>query len=113
LSENLAEEAAEEGDTPPSYSTQQTALSQESQLFSDVNFMRAHHTQYIMLRATNPLDLLFLARFFHHAFPEGRVITVGSEILFTRELDSAEFRGSMALTNYPLLPQLRLALLNH
>jgi hypothetical protein len=105
LSEDLGADGSEQGDTPASYSTQQMALTEEAELYGLVSFLRAHHSRYVAVRGSNPLDYLFLTRFLHHAYPEGRVIVVGSEILFTRELDTTEFRGSMALTNFPLLPR--------
>ena len=101
------EESSGEGDTVANYSSQQSALAEEADLYGLVSFLRSHHTRYVVLRSTNPLDYLFLTRFLHHVYPEGRVVTVGSEILFRREVDTTEFRGTMALTNYPLLPMLQ------
>jgi hypothetical protein len=105
LSDDFGSESTEEGDTPATYSNQRIALTEEAQLYGLVSFLRSHHTRYIALRGSNPLDYLFLTRFLHHAFPEGRVVTVGSEMLFTRERDTTEFRGTMALTNFPLMPR--------
>lgn len=82
-----------------------TPLAQEAVLYGLVSTLRTHHIRYLLLRCTNPLDYLFLTRFFHQAYPEGRVVTVGSDLLFRREIDTTEFRGVMALTNYPLLPR--------
>lgn len=107
LSDNLQSDDNEQGDTPLTYSKGQIAMTEEAELYGLVTFLRAHHTHYIALRGSNPLDYVFLTRFLHRAFPEGRVVTVGSEILLTRELDTTEFRGSMALTNFSLLPRLQ------
>ncbi len=101
------EESSGEGDAVANYSRQQSALAEEADLYGLVSFLRSHHTRYIVLRSTNPLDYLFLTRFLHHVYPEGRVVTVGSEILFRREVDTTEYRGTLALTNYPLLPMLQ------
>ncbi len=107
LNPDEGNEGSEQSDTVASFSREQSALAEEADLYGLVSFLRAHHTRYILMRSTNPLDYLFLTKFFHHAYPEGRVVTVGSEILFRREIDTTEFRGTMALTNYPLLPFLQ------
>ena len=101
-------QAGEEGnpsDTIPAYSGHLTPVSQEAMLYGIVSYMRAHHTRYVLLRCSNPLDFLFLTRFFHRAYPEGRIVTVGSDLLFRREIDTTEFRGVLSLSNYPLLPR--------
>lgn len=92
-------------DTVHDYSGNVTPLSQEAVLYGIVGTMRTHHTKYIVLRCTNPLDFVFLSRFFHRAYPEGRVVVVGQDLLFLREIDNTEFRGLLALSNYPLLPK--------
>jgi hypothetical protein len=107
LNSDVREEAVEDSDTVAAYSKQQSALGEESELYGLVSFLRAHHSQYVLLRSSNPLDYLFLSRFLHHAYPEGRVVTVGADMLFRREIDTTEFRGTMALTSYPLLPRLQ------
>jgi hypothetical protein len=92
-------------DTIQAYSGDQTAIEQEAVLYGIVSYLRAHHNRYIILRCTNPLDSLFLIRFFHRAYPEGRIVTVGADLLFRREIDTTEFRGVLALSNYALLPR--------
>lgn len=94
-----------EPDTITSYAGDEVSLDEEADLYELVSFLRSHHTHYLLLRCSNPDDFLFLTRFFHHAYPEGRIITLGSDELFRREADTSEFRGVMALTNYPLLPR--------
>jgi hypothetical protein len=100
-----AGEPASASDTIPAYSGEMTAVAQEAILYGIVSNLRVHHTRYLILRCTNPLDYLFLIRFFHRAYPEGRVVTVGADLLFRREIDTTEFRGVFALSNYPLLPR--------
>lgn len=91
-------------DTVPPFSGSVSALSQEAYLFGVVSFLRSHHTRYLLLRCTNPLDFLFLTRFFHRAYPQSRIVTVGSDLLFRREIDTTEFRGTLSISSYPLLP---------
>jgi hypothetical protein len=107
LQENaeLEGEAANITDTIRSYSGSFTPVAEETVLYGLVSNLRAHHSRYIVLRCTNPLDFLFLTRFFHRAYPEGRIVTVGSDLLFRREIDTTEFRGVLALSSYPLLPR--------
>ncbi len=105
LRSTLADSTSEDADTIRSYSGQQTALDQEAELFELVSFLRAHHTRYLVLRCTNTLDDLFLTRFFRRTYPEGQIITIGSEDLFRREVDTSEFRGTMMISNFPLIPR--------
>jgi hypothetical protein len=101
----LPDEGGNPSDTIQAYSGHLTPIAQEAVLYGIVSYMRGHHTRYVMLRCTNPLDFLFLTRFFHRAYPEGRIVTVGSDLLFRREIDTTEFRGVLSLSNYPLLPR--------
>ena len=81
------------------------AIDQEAYLYGLVSILRTHHARYLILRCTNPLDFLFLTRFFHRAYPQARIVTVGSDLLFRREIDTTEFRGVLSVTSYPLLPR--------
>ncbi len=92
-------------DTIPAYSGSVSAVAQEAYLYGVVSFLRTHHARYLVLRCTNPLDFLFLTRFFHRAYPEARIVTIGSDMLFRREIDTTEFRGVLSLSSYPLLPR--------
>jgi hypothetical protein len=92
-------------DTIEPLSGQNLALTQEAQLYGIVSICKTHGIRYIVLRSTNDLDYLFLARFFHRAYPAAYLVTTGSDTLFGREIDSTEFRGVLALSNYPLLPR--------
>jgi len=97
--------SGEASDTIQGFSGDVTPLAQEAQLYGIVSYLRTHHTRYIVLRCSNPLDYLFLTRFFHRAYPQARIVTMGADLLFRREVDSTEFRGTMALSDYPLLPR--------
>ena len=94
-----------ETDTITHYSQDEVPIDEEARLYELVSFLRSHHTHYLLIRGTNPEDLLFLTRFFHHSYPEGRIILLHSDELLRREIDTSEFRGVMLLTNYPLLPR--------
>jgi hypothetical protein len=92
-------------DTIEPLSGQNLALTQEAQLYGIVSMCKTHGIRYIVLRSTNDLDYLFLARFFHRAYPAAYLVTTGTDMLFGREIDSTEFRGVLALSNYPLMPR--------
>lgn len=97
---------AHEGtDTVQPFSGTNLALTQEAQLYGIVNTLKTHGIRYIVLRSTNSLDYLFLTRFLHRAYPSAYIVTIGSDLLFGREVDSTEFRGVIALSTFPLLPR--------
>ena len=91
-------------DSVPTYAGTQTALSQEAVMAGIVTVLRVYHPHFIILRATDPKDLLFLTRFFRNNYPEDRIVTMGADQLFPRDVDDTIFRGVLSLTNYPLLP---------
>jgi hypothetical protein len=92
-------------DTTATFSGSNSALAQEAQMYGVVDSLRVHGIRFVILRSTSTLDYLFLARFLHRAYPEAFIVTIGSDMLFGREIDSTEFRGVAALTVYPLLPR--------
>ncbi len=95
----------EETDTIAPFSGTNLALTQEAQLYGLVNTLKTHGIRYIVLRSTNSLDYLFLTRFLHRAYPTAYIVTMGSDLLFGREVDSTEFRGIVAISTFPLLPR--------
>jgi hypothetical protein len=92
-------------DTVPNFSGVNSALAQEAQLYGIVDSLRMHGIRFVILRSTSTLDYIFLTRFLHHAYPDAFIVTMGPDMLFTREIDSTEFRGVAALTAFPLLPR--------
>ncbi len=92
-------------DTVEPFSGTNLALVQEAQLYGIVNTLRTHGIRYVVLRSTNSLDYLFLTRFLHRAYPTPYIVTMGSDLLFAREVDSTEFRGVISLSSFPLLPR--------
>lgn len=90
--------------TVPGYARRQYPLSQEAILLGLVGELAKHDVQIILLRATDPLDQFFLSRYLRQAYPSGRIITVSSDLLFSREVEDARLHGVMALTTYTLTP---------
>jgi hypothetical protein len=100
---NLADTSSDEDSVSP-YANVQYPLSQESVLLGIATTLRAHHTRFVVIRATDPLDLLFLTRYLRVAYPQGRVVTIGADLLFRREVEDNLLHGIMAITTYSLLP---------
>jgi hypothetical protein len=91
-------------DTVRTYSRNQLPLSQESVLLGIVEGLRKHQSELVVIRATDPFDQLFLAQFLGQAYPQGRLITMESDLLFAREIQDARLRGVMALSTYDPSP---------
>ena len=89
--------SGEASDTIQGFGGDVTPLAQEAQLYGIVSYLRTHHTRYVMLRCSNPLDYLFLTRFFRRAYPQARIVTMGADLLFRREVDSTEFAAHGAV----------------
>ena len=107
LPSDLADPEGKDHDSIRSYAGNQTPLSQESYLLGIVNAMRVCHSEYVVLRSTNPLDQLFLARYLRRAYPDARIVTDGSDRLFERERGATGMGGTMSLSTYPLLERER------
>jgi hypothetical protein len=107
LPSDLADPEGNDHDSIRSYAGNQTPLSQESYLLGVVNAMRVCHSDYVVLRSTNPLDQLFLARYFRRAYPDARIVTDGADRLFERERGATGMGGTMSLSTYPLLERQR------
>lgn len=89
-------------DSVPGFSGKQLPLSQESILLGIVTSLKKHHSRFVVLRATDPLDELFLSRFLRQAYPDGRVITLGADLLYNRQEDTL-LHGVWAMSTYPLI----------
>ncbi len=94
----------EEGgrDSIPSFSPQQSPVSQEAVLMSIADTLRREHVHYAGLIATDVLDLLFLSRFLRIACPDVRIFLFDADLLFIRGLDTAPFEGILSISTYPL-----------
>jgi hypothetical protein len=91
-------------DTVASFSQKQTPLSQEAVLLSLVAELRKHAIEFVVLRATDPLDLLFLSHYLRAAYPQGRIVTINADSLFPREVEDTSLHGILALSTYSVSP---------
>jgi hypothetical protein len=103
LPTDLADPEGKEHDTIRSYAGNQTPISQEAYLLGLVNALREAHSEYIILRSTNSLDQIFLARYLHRAYPDGRIVIDGADELFERERGATGMAGTLSISTYPLL----------
>lgn len=92
-------------DTVPPFSRGQLPLSQQAVLLGIGAELRQHHAQFAILRASDPFDALFLTRFVRSADSEVRVVIVGADRLFAREVQDATLHGVLFLTTYSLVPE--------
>jgi hypothetical protein len=91
-------------DTVASFSQKQTPLSQEAILLSIVAELRKHAIKFVVLNATDPLDTLFLSHYLRSAYPQGRIVTIGADMLFPREVEDTSLHGILALSTYSVAP---------
>jgi len=82
--------------------SKQTPLSQEGVLLGIVSELRRNAIKFVVLRATDPLDLLFLSRYLAAASPKLRIVTIGADMLFRREVEDKQLHGTLALSTYSL-----------
>ncbi len=88
----------------PTFSKEQTPVSQESVLFTIGSLLKTGAIHYVGILATDPLDTLFLARYLHKASPNLRVFTLDGDLLFEHGSDSSDYSGILTVSTYPLIP---------
>jgi hypothetical protein len=99
---SLKEESEDE--EIPTFSRQQTPLSQESVLFTIGKMLKTGVIHYAGIFATDSLDTLFLARYLRSACPNLRLFTGSPDLLLEHGSDSSEYSGIFSLSRYPLFP---------
>jgi hypothetical protein len=90
-------------DSVASYSPLQTPPSQESIMQAIVAALRKEHAKVVVIRAGDPLDMIFLARYLRLNYPQARLITVGADLLTINTFVDPRFHGILAVTSYPLI----------
>lgn len=89
-------------DTVATYSPFQTPISQQNVIQQIVMRLRAARSRLVVLRATNPLDLLFLSHYLHDSYPQARIVTLTADLLFQNESGYTPLSGMLVVTRYPL-----------
>ncbi|HWZ98747.1 MAG TPA: hypothetical protein VN025_13405 [Candidatus Dormibacteraeota bacterium] len=98
-------ETGSDDDTVAPYAPSQSTLSQEAVMLGIISSLQKHHSKFIVLFATDPLDELFLARYLRESYPQGRIVVTTPDLLSAREEDSL-LHGVIGINTYPLLPGL-------
>jgi hypothetical protein len=90
-------------DSVAPYSPLQTPPSEEAVLQGIVATLRKNHARVVVIRASDPLDVVFLSRYLRQNFPQARLVTSGADLLMIHEFFDPRFHGILAITTYPLL----------
>jgi len=99
------QDTGSDDDTVPQFSHSQTPLSQEAILIGIVAAIRKGHIKFVVLKATNPMDTVFLSAFLKKGYSDARVVAMPADLLLSRDVDDVSLlHGVMALTTYSLLP---------
>jgi hypothetical protein len=91
-------------DMSPTYSKDELPLAQEAVMLGIVAGLHQRRPRFVVLRATDPLDQLFLAQYLRDHYPEGRLVVVAPDLLFARESDGS-LTGLVTIGTYPLVAQ--------
>jgi hypothetical protein len=97
------EETGSDDDSVTSYAKVQTPLSQEAVMLGIINRLHQRHPKLIVLRASDPVDALFLLRYLRQNYPQGRVVVTAPDLLFARD-DDGLLHGVLAINAYSLAP---------
>src|SRR5208337_1579192 len=92
-------------DSVAAYAPLQTPLSQESILQEMVAALRKQHAKVVIIRAADPLDMIFLSRYLRQNYPQARLVTVGADLLMVHDSYDPRFHGILAVTTYPILTE--------
>ncbi len=90
-------------DSIPSFSQQQSPVSQEAVLLELASTLRREPIRYVGIVATDPLDALFLTRAIHTLAPNIRIVLCNADLLFARASRAWGLSGVLAVTSYPLI----------
>jgi hypothetical protein len=91
-------------DSVAEFSSRQRVLSQEGVMQGIVAELRRHQIQFVLVRASDPMDTLFVSQYLRRAYPEGRVVTIGADMLFRREAEDPQMHGLLSLSTYSVAP---------
>jgi hypothetical protein len=91
-------------DTVASYAKIQSPLSQEAVMLGIVAQLRDRHPKFVVLRASDAVDQLFLTRYLRQNYPEARVVVTAPDLLYARE-DDGLLHGVLGISAYSLAPQ--------
>jgi hypothetical protein len=88
-------------DTVPEFAPQ-SPVSNESVLAAIASSIKHLHARAIVIRTSDPLDQLFLARYFRKECPDSRLVLFNAERLLTRLRGDFNLDGTLIVTRFPL-----------
>jgi hypothetical protein len=97
-------DSGSDDDSVQTYSHRQLPLSQEGVLLGIVTTLDKHGIEFVILRATDPLDEVFLARYLRSTSPNLCVVTAGNDLLLRREIDDRLLFGILSINTYSMRP---------
>ncbi|QNI31120.1 hypothetical protein H7849_18730 [Alloacidobacterium dinghuense] len=80
----------------------QSPVSNESVLAAIASSIKHLHARAIVIRTSDPLDQLFLARYFRQECPDSRLVLFNAERLLTRLRGDFNLDGTLIVTRFPL-----------
>ncbi len=80
----------------------QSPVSNESVLAAIASSIKHLHARAIVIRTSDPLDQLFLARYFRQECPDSRLVLFNAERLLTRLRGDFDLDGTLIVTRFPL-----------
>lgn len=89
-------------DTIPVLTEPQTTVREELALDAIVKYIQKHHVDYVLIRATDEYDKLFLARTVAEYCPHARILIEGSSRLLIHPDFAPYLRGTLVACTYPL-----------
>ena len=98
------EDVGSDDDTVHTYSRRQLPLSQEAVLLGIVTTLHKHGAEFVILRATDPLDQVFLARYIRKADSNIRIVTERNDLLLRREVEDRLLFGTLSISTYSMRP---------
>jgi hypothetical protein len=100
----LLKDAAQTGDTVPTFGVGQTALSEEALLGQIGRLLREEHVELAQVAATDVFDALFVSKYLRTASPNIRLAFLDADLMYTRAAEELPFTGLLSISQYPLLP---------
>jgi len=88
-------------DSVPEFALQ-SPISNESVLAAIATSIKHLHARAIVIRTSDPMDQLFLARYFRQACPDSRLVLFNAERLLTRLRGDFDLDGTLVVSRFPL-----------
>jgi hypothetical protein len=90
-------------DSVQTFAPLETPISQDAVMQSIIATLRDQHAKVVIIRASDPLDMVFLARYLRTNYQQARLVISGADLLMDYDVTDPRFHGILAVTSYPLL----------